>query len=435
MKKSIVWVLLFSLLYASNVYASSSDYSIGVENNLSIGGINISLAEYEYNNGRLVPCETANNVLPGQEVSHVVRVTNELSKAWIRAKVEYINDSGLTELNDNMLNINMGWVKSGEYYYYKHGVESKGYVDLFDRVVIPYEWDESHMSKDFGIVVTVEAVQFSNFTPNFGSNDPWFGTLIETWSNNMDNRVVSSNTSNFQIIFQNGSEGFIRLGDDFFSNWGELMPGDVVTDSIEIGNNYSSDVTIYFKTETVSSSDLLNKIRLTISQNGTILYSGSLNASELNSGISLGTFRRGEASRFLDYELRVPSDLTNIHALSSTKVKWVFYTSITTGSSGSEGGGTETPKEPVQPTKPVEPKVVETKEMGFGSGSSSSDEVLELSSINDGETAFSRWISSLPKTGDYSNGYLYLVILGVSAFGLVVLLVAKRKEANSNEEE
>jgi hypothetical protein len=47
--------------------------------------------------------------------------------------------------------------------------------------------------------------------------------------------------------------------------------------------------------------------------------------------VSLGTFKKGETTT-LTYTIHVPEELTNKYALSATKTKWVFTTSL-----GSEG--------------------------------------------------------------------------------------------------
>lgn len=316
---SIIVILSFCFV----TYAS--DYETSVTNNLSIGDINIKLNEYEIKDGKKIEYENNKIVLPGQSVSKIVEITNVANPSWIRMKVEYTSNSGINKMDDSMIHVLDNWMKQGDYFYYKNIVNTNETIQFIDTITIPYEWDSDYKEKNFLIVITAEAVQSKNFTPDFDSEDPWFGTLIETCIHS-DYTVSEDLEKDFSIIFKNGAEGFIKENDDFFSNFNTLMPGDIVSDFFIIGNHYNKDVEIFFSTDLLDNyseiqKDLLNKINLKILKNDKEIYNGPLYGKDLN--ISLGVYEQNTES-IITYELSVPKEFTNKYALSDVNIKWIF---------------------------------------------------------------------------------------------------------------
>ncbi|MFR3808776.1 MAG: hypothetical protein ACLTX3_07460 [Lachnospiraceae bacterium] len=65
---------------------------------------------------------------------------------------------------------------------------------------------------------TADAVQIKNFTPDFDSDDPWFGTVIE--KSITDEYIIPGEKHDlFSVSYEGGAEGLVKVGDDFFSNW------------------------------------------------------------------------------------------------------------------------------------------------------------------------------------------------------------------------
>jgi len=183
--KIFLLAVMLSLLAAGTSYAATS-YETEVINNVGIGDISIGLEEFE------------------------------------------LDESGIEGLSDYMVTLDSNqWVKVGDYYYYIVPVDKDVSIDFVKEVRIPTEWDESYADKSFSIVVTADAVQADNFTPDFKSDDPWFGTVIETCVHTSYTSVQAEDEA-FSVVFEGGAEGLVRTGDDFFANWGELMPGDTV---------------------------------------------------------------------------------------------------------------------------------------------------------------------------------------------------------------
>lgn len=306
-----------------NVLAAT--YETDIINGISTGDINISITEYN-TAGDLVNNEM---VMPGQRVEKVIGITNNGSQSWIRAKIDfnkYLTDNDVEIASDK-------WKKFGDYYYYTEPVGKKEHIELIKAINIPGSLTESVTGDTFKLNTTVDAVQVANFTPDFTSSDPWFGTVIEGCLHSNTDVKVDNTSDEFSITFEGGAEGIVRVGDNFFNNWSDLMPGDTLKDKVILKNSYNRAVSIYFRTEVLDDNDLSKTINLRIYNGSTLIYDGALNKSL--DEILLGKLNKGDALE-LSYEISLPAELTNKYALSNAKTKWYFRCVVQ--SSGSNGG-------------------------------------------------------------------------------------------------
>lgn len=108
--------------------AYAGEYTTEVTNNVTLGDVSISLSEYELDeNGKEVPYQNDKQVLPGQTVDKIVRITNNANASWIRVKAEYTSEEGLDSLSDEELTLADGdWEKIGNYYYLLQEASCKG---------------------------------------------------------------------------------------------------------------------------------------------------------------------------------------------------------------------------------------------------------------------------------------------------------------------
>lgn len=301
-----------------NVLAAT--YETDIINGISTGDINISITA-----GDLVDNEM---VMPGQRVEKVIGITNNGSQSWIRAKLEFNK-----YLTDNDVEIaSEKWKKFGDYYYYTEPVGKNEHVELTKAINIPGSLTESVTGDTFKLNTTVDAVQVANFTPDFTSSDPWFGTVIEGCLHSNPDVKVDNTSDEFSITFEGGAEGIVRVGDNFFNNWSDLMPGDTLKDKVILKNSYSRAVSIYFRTEVLDDNDLSKAINLKIYNGSTLIYDGALNKSL--DEILLGKLNKGDTLE-LSYEVSLPAELTNKYALSNARTKWYFRCVVQ--SSGSNG--------------------------------------------------------------------------------------------------
>lgn len=424
-KKALpVLVACISILSTVPVPAATRTFSTGVGNTVMTGDIGISLHEFELDlGGRRIPYRNGKTVVPGQKVDKIVTITSEAEPAWVRARVEYNTDDGLEGMSDDMLeDMPDGWKKCGSYFYYTEPVAGMETIDFFRRVVIPPEWDESCSEKRFSIGVTAQAVQAANFKPDFQSVDPWFGIPVEKCIHTSHDIYHAENKSEFSVIFENGTEGFTKTGDDFFSNFSAMMPGDTLTDTMELGNHSGYVLTFYFSTEIPEqpgeSRKLLDDLLLTIRCGEESIYEGSLGAEKLKEGVPLGKPLGKGDTRTLSYSLHMPPELTNSSAMQTAKVRWIFRTEYRTPSGSSSGGGTSPGSGSGGRTYAFDPSPVPQTRP-------------EIPGIPDLVEDITGWI--LPKTGDLSKSGLYLLVFIASGTACVVLLSAGRKKRRRKE--
>jgi len=415
--KGIIISVIATVSIGMISYASTT-YEVDVINTLNTGLINISIHEYEYNNsGELIDYIDNKTVLPGQSVAKIACIKNEANKAWIRAKVDYISDYRISNLSDNLINIDFdGWIRIGDYYYFTQPIESGQDIEWFNGMTIPYEWDSRYSGERFKEIITVEAVQFQNFTPDFKSSDPWFGTVIEICVRDASIIEIGNKKEAFNIVFENGSNGLVKVGDNFFGNLNQLMPGDIVTDTVNIKNKYSKQVEIFFRTECIENNDLLELINIEIRNGTEVIYTGSLDSTELSQGVSLGRYNKWDESDLV-YSVHVPSELTNTYALSEASVKWIF-SAVLKKTTNSDGGSDKTNKHVISTTVP-ETIITETSEE-----ETPYDPLYNLDNKNTPRDKMDG--NPLSNTGDRNNTNVYLILLLISGIGIVTI-VRKRK--------
>jgi len=323
--KFLFFTAVMCLLFSQVSFAAS--YETEVVNHAGIGDISISLEEFELDeSGQEIPYRDFKTVLPGQRVSKIVRITNRADPAWIRAKAEFGPPDGIWGLSGEGLVLGGGdWVRIGAYYYLKSPLEKGKSVDFIREVKIPADWDESLSGQSFSILASADAVQAANFTPDFSDGDPWFGTLIEACVHE-EYEGEEGKKSDFSVSFEGGAEGMVRTGEDFFSGWGTLMPGDTVSDRVELKNRYSRPVTIFFRTETVAEDALLKALLLEIKSGDRTVFSGTMDFAQ-EEAVPLADLEPGGGAE-LSYTLHVPRELNNPYALSKTKTKWIFSVQV-----------------------------------------------------------------------------------------------------------
>ena len=169
-----------------------------VNNVITIGKVNITLTEPKFQN-LTHNTYKVDGVTPNEVITKDPTITNVGDHdAYIRCKVSVtgLNDTQMQQLI-NGIAFNEGWVKSGDYYYFKDVLPKKpatgeSTAKLFDTVTIPSAWDNSIVGKEFAIHITAEAIQEDNFKPTRDSNQN-----ITAWqySNNGGNVSVLTTSS------------------------------------------------------------------------------------------------------------------------------------------------------------------------------------------------------------------------------------------------
>lgn len=317
LKKLVSLSFAFILLCINEipVHAAHSN-STSVTNQGKVGAVDIELHQS-------FPKEQT-TLLPGQTVSIKSSIENKDEPAWIRVKLEYPSSGkeGLKELEDKFITFADGaWEKIGSYYYLKEPVDSGDTVSFTEALQFPGDWDNTMVNATLGMIFTSEAIQEKNFTPDFTSDDPWHGAVIEAFDGN-DYTRKEEGSEQFSVIYENGSKGMIHVGDDFFSNWENLMPGDELDGEATIENHMNLPVEIYFEAESSGNSDLLDQIGITITNGSDVIYDGPLSGS-IKPSVLLKQYGKDESTTF-QYHLSIPAELNNAYALSEFKTIWTF---------------------------------------------------------------------------------------------------------------
>ena len=296
--------------------------TVTVTNNANMGNVSIAIhSNWVNEDGTRSETPFFANVLPGQIVPQELSITNQAEDCWIRARLSFSSNDKHVLTEDDVHIASENWIrKTDGYWYYTKPVKRGSSVVFVDHVTIPSDWDEISSSKMFLLNCRADAVQEIHFSPEFNSNDPWFGTLVEqsVYNYTLDK---TKHSDNFMVEYEGGAEGLIKLGDDWFNNWGTLMPGDSFSGSAKIANDYTSPVRLFFRMENVFPSDLGDEITLRIYRGTEKIYDGPLarNIKEMH----IADMEPGTQWAFR-YEIEVPSRLKNKYALTDAQVKWIF---------------------------------------------------------------------------------------------------------------
>lgn len=329
--KKLIIALLGLLLLLSVCGLIFALTSVAVTNHFETGIVDISLTEYQKVGNNEIPWQDNPTVMPGEIVSKIPRVHNDGNDCYVRARIMFrdtdqINESNLSGISDK-------WIKADDGYYYYTDILPHGEdADIFYAVNIPADLPEETQGQIFHIDIDVDAIQSQNFTPQFNAAQPWGSIeILECEKEGMYDisTFKQADTQSFQIVYQGSTRQLIKNSDDFFSNFPYLMPGDIYSDVVLLPNKSSEDIKLYFRTENVDDSVLLEKIQLKITADigsrSEVFYEGDLNADELNTNTLLGVIPKGREGVFR-FEISVPAELNNAYTILSSSVKWIFST-------------------------------------------------------------------------------------------------------------
>ena len=368
------------VMFISGIYAFTNLSILSIKNEINTGAVKIELQEYTLNGDSEVLFEEGNtqNVMPGQVISLIPRISNIGDECYIRAKVTYSKEDNKLVTVDNIDSASGDWIKKGGYWYYKSTLKNGDKIDLFKNFTIPTDMTNDYQGKEIQLNITAEAIQSENFKPDFDSDSPWKNVETQKALDEVYNYDKIQLSTNAKIEYENGAQKYIEVPENFLGNIGHLVPGDVVEQEINL-NNTTSDEIEYFvtvkKQEDMSDKQiaLLKKLKLTVSVGDKVVYEGSIFDVEK---ISLGQYNSKQSAK-AKFSVKIPEELGNEYSIINTSVNWLFSVN-----------GKEIPK--------VDPEVVPS-----------------------------------PQTGD-TNIKIALSVFLISALGLIVVLVAESRVRKHN---
>lgn len=329
LKKTVLAASAAIMIGLCGTYAYFSD-SLTVTNHIFTGDIQIGLKEYALSNKKEVAYKNPKEIMPGDVISKIPRITNYAEDCWIRVKLSYTSSKkGLEGFSDKDLSgIPTGWVKRGGYYYYTRILKKSDFVDVFHRISVPKEWTKAHQGQELGISIRADAVQADHFTPDFKAMSPWGDQDIQLCVHEQNNKITCRQQNvKLAVVFHGKAHKLLSVPDDFFSNFGKAMPGDVFQDQVTISNTTEKEAEMFFRTgvenQSAEQRKLLKEMQLAVRMNGKTLYQGNLAADKLAKEVSLGVFQPGQKGK-LDFSVRIPSEWDNAYALKNADVKWIF---------------------------------------------------------------------------------------------------------------
>lgn len=321
--------ILLIFLGISGAYAVFSD-SVTVKNHIATGDINISLKEYQKKNGKEIFYRNPIEVLPGDFISKIPRITNQGMPCWIRTKISFQNN---LEMKDgfgekNIEGISRDWKKKGEYYYYTKPLKKGESVDFFTGVSVPFFWTEDYSGQKLRIGIQADAIQAANFHPDFQEMSPWGNQIVEKCIHETNGKTdCKLEDVELSVKFHGDAQKLLAVPADFFRNFGAILPGDTKKNEISISNTDKNAVEIFFRTEiqnqTKEQKELLEKLALTVSMNGKKFYTGNLKSSSLERSVLLGKFEPQTEGK-LTFSITAPPNLKNSYALRDASVNWIF---------------------------------------------------------------------------------------------------------------
>ena len=297
----------------SGIYSLADEIN-NTESGISTSAVDIELNEYNQSNEPF--SEDGKVVMPGEVISLIPRVHNLGIECYLRAKIEYsIEDTYLSEW-DYIEGNYTSWQYDNGYYYYDSVFGIDESVDLFNQLTIPSMLHEQTNNQTVKVHIVVEAIQERNFDGN------WDNVEIQE---SVDRSYDIHYNGESSIIYEDDTSNHVQVDDGFFDQLGNMLPGDSISENIEILNRSKNKneyfLTIDYDDLTDEEIKLLQHIKLIVrNRNGETIVDSDLSDTDKH---SLGIFDANEGDQFT-IELTLPIDVDNEFSKLFTKVMWRF---------------------------------------------------------------------------------------------------------------
>lgn len=134
------------------------------------------------------------------------------------------------------------------------------------------------------------------------------------------------------VTYEGGAEKFVFLpgseqsDSDLFENFKNVLPGDVLSQTVRVENSTDSTLRVYMRAEAVDEAyrDFLSQLTLTVDCENTEIFNAPADqTAQLTENVLLGTIK-GKGDVELTVKLQVPTDLGNEFMGTMGIVPWTF---------------------------------------------------------------------------------------------------------------
>ena len=148
------------------------------------------------------------------------------------------------------------------------------------------------------------------------------------------------------VSYEGGAEKFVFLpgsslsASDLFEGFKDVLPGDVLTQTIRVQNDSASSVRIYMRADPVSAADadFLNQLHLSVTAGEKEIFDAQAGEQGgLVNNTLLGTFKKSGGTD-LTVTLEVPAELGNEYMDRLGTVPWTFLVEEVTADDTPETG-------------------------------------------------------------------------------------------------
>lgn len=212
------------------------------------------------------------------------------------------------------------------YLYYTRPFKTGETVDICRGFKFPVFWEHCRENV-LKVTTNVDAVQKSNFVPDFESDVPWGEIIITNSEINGEGLVNTAKPgkSNVEIIKTDDSKNVFVEDDKFFDEL-FFMPGDVKTGSVKIVNKSSRRARIFFKVKCRPGA-LSDGLELEIDNgeknNKRIFHRGLLSERELLEYRVIAEMDK-RSSREIKFKISMPESAENNYMMLKQNIKWYF---------------------------------------------------------------------------------------------------------------
>lgn len=317
---------------AVSAFAAAAEFtgSHVFNNEFETAGVDVRIEQFNVNE---------NAVSPGEKVSYVPRVTNLDVASYVRVSFNIVTENmeGMIIGPDAFFGLEDGWIKKGNYFYYtrilKNGEEKnvlRG-IDIPDDTGSKGSGFKSNKGR-LSVTATVDAIQASNFTPDFEKMNPWGDVIIQRKNEDeaASDRAFRKADSVAGVAvhmpfpdFTYAREGTFECStEDLFSGFESFQPGNACSELLNMKNDSDSMLEIHFKTEN-QKTELLDEMKLSISCCGDEVYNGPLSSENLESFIPIGTIPSGKSGK-IEFEISMPKSADNSFSKLKDNVTWII---------------------------------------------------------------------------------------------------------------